>query len=164
MVSQARRFISASQILKAESAGYIDGEPSLPRSSSSSFLARQAELTNDVSHCKKSLTDIRDRIGSLQSLLAQSRTLTTSRQQLLSEVAVTSSVSPTISSQADKIKKANFASNRNDSYSRAMDDNNEKLQVGSATLQSAVCTLLSTELIFSGNSLPLQLQPSVSAV
>merc|ERR1719433_979380 len=88
VLSQARRFISASQILKAESAGYIDGESSLPRSSSSSFLARQAELSSDVSDCKKSLTDIRDRIGSLQSLLKQSRTLTNSRQQL-------NSISPT---------------------------------------------------------------------
>merc|ERR1719166_890041 len=82
VLSQARRFISASQILKAESAGYIDGENSLPRSNSSSFLARQAELSNDVTDCKKSLTDIRERIGSLQSLLKQSRTLTNSRQQL----------------------------------------------------------------------------------
>ena len=142
VLSQARRFISASQILKAESAGYIDGETSLGRSSSSSFLARQAELSNDVTDCKKSLTDIRDRIGSLQSLLAQSRTLTTSRQQLLSEVSTTSPTSPTIHSQADKIKKANFASNRNDSYSRAMDDNNEKLQVGSAPLHSALPSAL----------------------
>merc|ERR1719445_968173 len=115
VLSQARRFISASQILKAETAGYIDGEnsSSLPRSSSSSFLARQAELSNDVTDCKKSLTDIRDRIGSLQSLLAQSRTLTNSRQQLLAEVSSSGSVTA-----AEKIKKANFASNRNDSYSR----------------------------------------------
>ena len=132
VLSQARRFISASQILKAESAGYIDGQTALGRSSSSSFLAKQAELSNDVGDCKKSLTDIRDRIGSLQSLLKQSRSLTSSRQQLLSEVAVASPVSPSLSSQADKVKKANFASNRNDSYSRAMDDHNEKLQVASA--------------------------------
>ena len=138
VLSQARRFISASQILKAESAGYIDGQTALGRSSSSSFLAKQAELSNDVGDCKKSLTDIRDRIGSLQSLLKQSRSLTSSRQQLLSEVAVASPVSPSISSQADKVKKANFASNRNDSYSRAMDDHNEKLQVGSAATATTV--------------------------
>merc|ERR1719445_291110 len=100
VLSQARRFISASQILKAETAGYIDGENSsaMTRSSSSSFLAKQAELSNDVTDCKKSLTDIRDRIGSLQSLLKQSRTLTNSRQQLTS----TSPSSP--STTADKMK------------------------------------------------------------
>ena len=154
VLSQARRFISASQILKAETAGYIDGENSsaMTRSSSSSFLAKQAELSNDVTDCKKSLTDIRDRIGSLQSLLKQSRTLTNSRQHLL----------PVSPATADNIKKANFASNRNDSYSRAMEDNNEQLQVGRTQYVEGNLSQLCCHI--SGDSLPLQLQPGLAAL
>ena len=90
----------------------------------------------DVSECKKSLNDIRDRIGSLQSLLAQSRSLTSSRQQLLSDLPVTSAPGgqtpnhpPLITSPADKAKKEHFATHRNDSYSKAMDGDSDQIQV-----------------------------------
>ena len=127
VMSQARRFNS--QSLLTSKAPMDNGQP---KSSSSSMLTKQDQLNGDVSDCKKSLNDIRDRIGSLQSLLAQSRTLTSSRQQLFADIPAkvpTSSKQPLITSKADITKKEHFATHRNDSYSRAMDDDSEKYQV-----------------------------------
>ena len=94
--------------------------------SSSQLTKQQSELTGDVSECKKSLSDIRDRIGSLQSLLKQSKSLTSSRQQLLADTPVKASV---VVSPAEAVKKEHFASHRNDSYSKAMDDEGDQIQV-----------------------------------
>ena len=112
------------------------------RSSSSLAERPGSQMSGDVSECKKSLNDIRDRIGSLQSLLAQSRSLTSSRQQLLSDIPpqVTGGTSapgdkaapshpPLITSQADAAKKEHFATHRNDSYSKAMDGDSDQIQV-----------------------------------
>merc|ERR1712106_467201 len=87
VTNQARKYTSMGQLAKEASAHIDTDHPTAQKSSSSTHLAqRKVELSNDVGDCKKSLTDIRDRIGSLQSLLKTSRTLTASKQQLLANL------------------------------------------------------------------------------
>ena len=121
ILSQARKYNSSS--LLASNKAHLD-QASQPKSSSST-----SDIVGDVTDCKKSLSDIRDRIGSLQSLLKQSRTLTNSRQHLVSDNIARINTNTLISSPAEAAKKENFASHRNDSYSRAMDNDSEQIQV-----------------------------------
>jgi len=121
VLSQARKY-NSSNLLSSKS--HVDQNGMNKSYSSSQLTKHQSELTGDVSECKKSLSDIRDRIGSLQSLLKQSKSLTSSRQQLLAETPVKAPlVTP-----AEALKKEHFASHRNNSYSKAMDDEGEQLQ------------------------------------
>lgn len=78
-------------------------------------------LAGDLAECRASLTDIRDRIGSLQSLLRASRTLTGGSAQKLEPA-----VRPAAAGQQDR--KISFTSHRSDSYARAMDDEAEGVQ------------------------------------
>jgi len=138
VTNQARKYNSMGQLAR-EGSVHIDREQqALEKSSSSSHLAphkvnRKADLTNDVVECKKSLTDIRDRIGSLQSLLKTSRTLTASKQVLLADlphppsssvVQNTNMIKQTKETKNEdtKARKTSFTTNRSDSYAMAIDD------------------------------------------
>jgi len=125
--NQARKYNSTQEV-----SVHIDTDKVTPqKSSSSSQLAQQsanrkAELSNNVGECKKSLTDIRDRIGSLQSLLKTSRTLTASKQQIpnLNSQMTQQTIIPSQSERKEdtKSRKTSFTTNRSDSYAKAIDD------------------------------------------
>jgi len=94
----------------------LDRTPSEPPPA----LTHRLEPTNDVADCKKSLSDIRDRIGSLQSLLKTSRTLTTSNQKFFSDLPTFNvpdldQKTPLIDPPPTKI------THRNNSYANAID-------------------------------------------
>ena len=134
--NQARKYNSTQEV-----SVHIDTDKGVPqKSSSSSQLAQQsatrkAELSNNVGECKKSLTDIRDRIGSLQSLLKTSRTLTASKQHISNlNSQVTKNINIPIQSESkedSKTRKTSFTTNRSDSYAKAIDDEEGEYEVKS---------------------------------
>jgi hypothetical protein len=64
--------------LDVKSIQFLLLSPDYARTPTSSHVV----LSNDVADCRQSLSDIRDRIGSLQSLLQTSRSLTSSMKTL----------------------------------------------------------------------------------
>lgn len=129
VTNQARKYNSMTQLVREGSVNIDTDEPAPQKSSSSSHLApkamaRKVELSNDVGDCKKSLTDIRDRIGSLQSLLKTSRTLTASKQQMFADIPKlpSSGVQNTNLIKQTNVRKTSFTTNRSDSYAMAIDD------------------------------------------
>lgn len=132
ILNQARRYNSST--LSSPSRNHIDQDHPISNSTS--------QLSGDVNDCKKSLNDIRSRIGSLQSLLKQSRTLTSSKQQLLSDINHVNIQAPLITSATDTEKKEHFASHRNDSYSQAMTTENEQVQETHFPYNASLANLL----------------------
>jgi len=130
VTNQARKYTSMGQLAKEASAHIDTDHPTPQKSSSSTHLAqKKVELSNDVGDCKKSLTDIRDRIGSLQSLLKTSRTLTASKQQMFADIPNPSpsggqntNIPKSSDKEGEKKRKTSFTTNRSDSYAMAIDD------------------------------------------
>jgi len=100
-------------------AGHIDRDPGTSPPPSS-----VRRLSSDVDECKKSLTDIRDRIGSLQSLLKESRALTASKQHLFPELPShpPPAPAPTVEKVEPGLKRK---PSRSLSYSQAMDSDSQ---------------------------------------
>merc|ERR1712233_204834 len=112
---------SLSHLGQNTSAGHIERDPGTSPPPSS-----VRRLSSDVDECKKSLTDIRDRIGSLQSLLKESRALTASKQHLFPELP---SYPPPPPPEAPTVEKAESGLKRKPSrslsYSQAMDSDSQ---------------------------------------
>ena len=112
---------------KSSSVTALAGSINLPENK----LDNSAKFSNDVAVCRQSLSDIRDRIGSLQSLLQSS-----SQQSMQSKVKSFSDrpsfilpplppyekTHPKENIEAKEEGKRKFLSHRNDSYSMAIED------------------------------------------
>jgi len=103
-------------------AGHIERDPGTSPPPSS-----VRRLSSDVDECRKSLTDIRDRIGSLQSLLKESRALTASKQHLFPELPShppppPPPAAPTVEKLESGLKRK---PSRSLSYSQAMDSDSQ---------------------------------------
>jgi len=140
ITNQARKSNSLGQLWSAPHIErmYTDKLQFQTKSSSSTFLAQRnklldqsfktpsrPEITNDIKDCKQSLTDIRDRIGSLQSLLKTSRSLTTSKQKLFADLPsfnVPDLDKKTMSLREEEACKK-FVAHRNNSYANAIESN-----------------------------------------
>jgi len=89
-----------------------------------SRLESRIESSSSISDCKKSLTDIRDRIGSLQSLLKTSRNLTssTAKQRFFSDLPTFNVPDLDLDKRTrpSEACTANANFNRNDSYANAI--------------------------------------------
>jgi len=124
--NQARKSTSLNQISR-EVVEHIEGGYKSLRESGqfpapSSHSLRSLDVTHSAQECKKSLTDIKDRIGSLQSLLKASRSVTSSRQNLFSDLPALSKVQPDPISSEIGLKRKTSLSNRTYSYSQAIED------------------------------------------
>jgi len=109
---------SLSHLGQNTSAGHIERDPGTSPPPSS-----VRRLSTDVDECKKSLTDIRDRIGSLQSLLKESRALTASKQHLFPELPTLPPPAPAVKEKAETGLKRKPS--RSLSYSQAMDGDSQ---------------------------------------
>jgi len=143
VTNQARKFNSMSQLAR-EGSVHIDKDESsgAQKSSSSTNIGPKSNLSNtdlsgNVGECKKSLSDIRDRIGSLQSLLKTSRALTASKQHMLADMQpnFVASERPTAAllqandkKEEASARKTSFTTNRSDSYAMAIDDEEGKYE------------------------------------
>jgi len=79
-----------------------------------------ATSSGDIHSCRQSLTDIRDRIGSLQSLLKTSRNLTSSKQRLFADLP-TFNIPVVEQKKPAENKQKLYSTHRNDSYANAIE-------------------------------------------
>ncbi|XP_023325298.1 titin isoform X2 [Eurytemora carolleeae] len=126
----------SNQARKSNSMGQLCSVPGIPqhqsKSVSSNYLDRKTNilglhpsertgLSNNIGDCKKSLSDIQDRIGSLQALLKTSRSLTSSKQSLFADLP-TFAIPKLESRKIEKVvADKTFKTHRNNSYANAIE-------------------------------------------
>jgi len=124
--NQARISASLSQLNTPEGAHIERERPVQSTSQSELGSGVNRRLSRDTGECRQSLTDIRDRIGSLQSLLRTSRTLTASKSKLFADMptlmAPLSAPGPKPHSLPTPVSHTQRKASRSDSYSQAIDD------------------------------------------